>query len=83
MASQADPSTAQVGSDGLTVGKWVVAAMGLWAVLAILAEIDDSRELAVALAWVATLGVLMYHGPKALQNLGLTQPITGGTNGRS
>ncbi len=46
--------------------KWLAALGVLWFVLVALASLSDSRDLAVALAWLIATGALLYSVPLAV-----------------
>lgn len=50
---------------------WLIGLGGSWVLLTLLAEFDDTRSIAVALAVTLLLSVLMLHGPQAFKNLGV------------
>lgn len=68
------PSTTATQPPALNVQSatvWLIGLGGTWVILTLLAEFDDTRVLAVALAVVLLGSVLATHGPQALQNLGV------------
>lgn len=50
---------------------WLVGLGGVWIILTLMAEFDDTREVAVALAVLILGTALLVHGVPALQNLGV------------
>lgn len=49
--------------------KWAAGIAGLWVGLAVMAEFDSTRPLAVALAWAVTGGVILGNGPRVVAAL--------------
>lgn len=71
-AATAQPSsTPSGGLNATSATVWLIGIGGTWLVLTFLAEFDDTRELAVALAVVMVGSVLYVHGQQAFQNLGV------------
>ena len=65
---------------GASALKWFGAIVALWWVLTLMADVQDTAELAEAFAVLVLFTVLMLQGPQALANLGF---LSGGTAGGS
>lgn len=68
-----DPAAGNVKADPATVGKWALGVAGTWVVLTLLVDLEDTADLAVALAILVVGSSLVLYGKQAMQNIGVLQ----------
>lgn len=59
--------------------KWLVGIGGLWIILTLMVDLEDTADLAVAIAIVVMGSVLLQDGPNVFKELGISTTAPGGS----
>lgn len=69
LARQGEKFCRQFERQRVNAGRWIIGYVGTWFLLSLLAEADDTAELAAALAISIALAATFVLGPRAAANI--------------
>jgi hypothetical protein len=66
------PDILSSGADTQKILKWLLGIGGMWIILTLMVDLEDTADLAVAIALVVMGSVLLQYGPNVFTNLGIS-----------